>query len=563
MSSEKSESSFLPKSNTFKNILNKPKEEPKSFGKEEFLARRKFFLQKLESEGGIPKPKSLISNSATRNKNSKERTKTTFIKPIYTTSNVSSNLKRTDGEKEMFSLPDHEWSVSSAKSESLRKIIDMAGKQETNTVGKSVFSARQKFFADSQLSSVDQLMPRPSTPPGYSYIDRCPSPSLEPRRHSYSLYTSSSPSFGSSSISSSNQTPIVAPSPKPASFSLPWEQSNNTKKDIIQPKPQQSVNIIESLEKTPLVSEEIVKLPDPVNFTKETLSMDETASVKIEKMEMIKPMVAKIIESLPDPVIFTKEQLPNDEPNELTVYRVEIPEMYTPKTIYIMPEPVSATKEILPQDELLNIDIETIVCSKPQTPEIITIMPEPVVISSELLPQDQPLEIETININAEKMNIPEKIHISEKYNEIDNELKTNIVKTMDISSLTLESNIEEKKGKVKNNDYYSSEVQPLIDNNRDTYESENDSIDENQPLLDNDNKNLTKKSSIGSISEVLNSNGTLSLDEPLPRKSIPEYQSDETINDLIDLSDSDNLSDEVKNWYSVVNNAITNNENNN
>jgi len=123
--------------------------------------------------------------------------------------------------------------------------------------------------------------------------------------------------------------------------------------------------------------------------------------------------------------------------------------------------------------------------------------------------------------------------------------------------------LKKKKGKVKNNDYYSSEVQPLIDNNRDTYESENDSIDENQPLLDNDNKNLTKKSSIGSISEVLNSNGTLSLDEPLPRKSIPEYQSDETINDLIDLSDSDNLSDEVKNWYSVVNNAITNNENNN
>jgi len=665
MSSDKSDSSFFPKSNAFKNILSKPKEEKKSFGKEEFLARRKFFLQKLENEGGIPKPKTLINNSATKKKTSNEKIKTTFTKPTTPTptpATTSSSIKSTKSipvEKEKIALPEREWSVSSAKSESLKKIIDLAGKKDTNTVGKNVFNARQKFFADSQLSSVDQLMPRPATPPGYCYFERCPSPSIEPRRNSYSLYTSSSPALSTSSVISSYSTPVIAPSPKPAAatttYSLPWEHVND-KKSVAQPKPHPTTNVIESLENLPLVSE--VTLPEPVQFTKETLPIDEPISVKTEKVEAIKPMIGKIIESLPEPIqfttetlsmdepltvkiinvdeikpslpkhiiieeklpepiVFTKEQLPVDEPIELITSIVKMPEMNIPKIICLLPEPVSITKEVLPQDELLNIKTETVVCSNAQIPKMITIMPEPINISKELLPQDQPLEIETVNVVAEEKKTPEKVYIADKYDEVNNELKSDMAKTMDISSLTLESNIEEKKENRKSSDsslnnYYSNETQPLIDINSEVSDK-SDSIDENQPLLNNEiiniatenkplidfdndllldnkplidfntefmNNNITentlisfddnehdieiknKKSSIGSISELLNSNGTLSLDEPLPRESIPTYQSeDNTVNDLIEFSDSDNLSEEVKNWYSVVDNAIRKEEN--
>jgi hypothetical protein len=676
MSSEKSDSSFFPKSNAFKSILNKPKEEKKSFGKEEFLARRKFFLQKLESEGGIPKPKSLINNSSTKKKTSNEKIKTTYNKPISSsTSNVTNNIKSTKSneveKKEKIVLPDHEWSVSSAKSESLKKIIDLAGKKETNTVGKNIFDARQKFFADSQLSSVDQLMPRPATPPGYCYFERCPSPSIEPRRNSYSLYTSSSPSLSSSTILSSSPKPVIAPSPKPATYSLPWEHGNDRKKDVVQPKPKSPVNVIESLEKLPLVSEETIKL-DPISFTKETLPMDEPSTIKIEKVEIIKPMVGKIIEflpepiqfttetlsfdepltvktinveeikpylpkrvtiqeKLPEPIKFTKEQLPMDEPINLNTTKIEIPKMNIPKLIHILPEPVSFEKEVLPQDKLNDVIIEKVVSSNAETPKIINIMPEPVKVSNVLLPNDEPLKIENINVSAEEKKIPEKIYISDKYDEVNTELKSDIAKTMDISSLTLESNIEEKKENRKSSDsllnnYYTNETQPLIDINSESSENKSDNIDENQPLLEHqqslhekqplidfndeiiddiqkplidfdneliiDNKplidfntesinnNITgntlisfddehdievknKKSSIGSISELLN-NGTLSIDEPLPRKSIPTYQNeDNTVNDLIDFSDSDNLSDKVKNWYNIIDNALTNEENKN
>ena len=594
MSSEKNDS-FFPKSNAFKSILNKPKEEKKSFGKEEFLARRKFFLQKLENEGGIPKPKPLINNSTTKKKTSNEKIKTTYQKS--TTPTVStSHIKSTPVEKEKTTLPEKitlpEWSVSSAKSESLKKIIDLAGKKDTNTVGKNVFNARQKFFADSQLSSVDQLMPRPSTPPGFCYFERCPSPSIEPRRNSYSIYTSSSPSLNSASILPSSPTPIIAPSPKPApatTYSLPWEHGKDNKKNIVEPKPKSSVNVIESLEKIPLVSE--ITLPEPVKFTKETLQVDEPLSVRKEKVEAINPMVAKIIVSLPEPIQFTKVALSTDEPLTVETSIVEMPEMNIPKTICILPKPVSHTKE--------------------------------------LLPQDKPLEIEKVNIVAEEMKIPEKVYIvADKCDDVNNELKSDAAKTMDISSLTLESNIEEKKENRKSIDKslnnYTNENQPLIDNNSETSESAdenkplldfNDEITtknkplidfndeiidiatENEPLLDFDNNllldngpsidfntesfsnNITENTLIsfddehdneiknkktGSISELLNSNGTLSLDEPLPIKSIPTYgENDNTVNDLIDSSDSDNLSDKVKNWYTVVDNAISNEQNKN
>ncbi|OUM65564.1 hypothetical protein PIROE2DRAFT_7405 [Piromyces sp. E2] len=617
MSSEKSDSSFFPKSNAFK-----------SFGKEEFLARRKFFLQKLENEGGIPKPKSLINNSSsTKKKSSNEKIKTTYKKPITTTSTdttssattspatTASNIKITKSpivEKEKTILPDHEWSISSAKSESLKKIIDMAGKKETNTVGKSVFNARQKFFADSQLSSVDQLMPRPATPPGYCYYERCPSPSIEPRRNSYSLYTSSSPALSSSSILSSSPTPVNAPSPKPATYSLPWEHGNTKKKNTVQPKPQTPTNVIESLEQCPLVSEET--LPDPVTFSKEALPKDNPISINIEKVEAVKPMVAKILESLPEPIKFTTQTISIDEPSTVKIIKVEEIKPSLPKHIFIeekLPEPVIFTKMSLPNDQPIELMTYVIEMPKMNIPKLIHILPEPVSITKQALPQDEPLEIETVNVAAEEKKIPEKIYISDKYDDVNNELKTDIEKTINISSLALESNIEEKKGSKRSSDgslnnYYSSETQPLIDIDSDVSENVNEKqplldlnnetinvITENKPLIDfdekplidfsteNTNNNITentlisfdddydneiknKKNSIGSISELLNSNGTLSLDDPLPRKSIPTYPSeDNTVNDLIEFSDSDNLSDKVKNWYTVVDNAISNEENNN
>jgi len=296
---EKSGSSYNPQSNALKNILKNPKEEKRTFGKEEFLARRRYFLEKLENEGGVPKPKPFISNS-TKKKISNDKIKTSFNKTVNTSDgtkstttiknkitktndikNTSSNneikstssnneikstssnneIKSTSSNNENVNLHKNEWTLANAKSESLKKILTLAEKKDTHTVGKNVFNARQKFFADSQLSSVEQLMPRPSTPPGYCYFERCPSPSYEPvRRNSYGLYSSTSPALSSSAISSSS--PVLSsalPSGSPSlssssTYSLPWEHGNNKKKDIIQPKPQKSTNIIESLENTPLIS---------------------------------------------------------------------------------------------------------------------------------------------------------------------------------------------------------------------------------------------------------------------------------------------------------------------
>ncbi|ORX49745.1 hypothetical protein BCR36DRAFT_353493 [Piromyces finnis] len=640
MSSENSDSLFSPKSNTFKNILSKPKEEKKSFGKEEFLARRKFFLQKLENDGGIPKPKSLINNSVSKKKTSNDKIKLSFNKPVVSSSNIKSTRSTID---EKIVIPDHNWSVSSAKSESLKKIIDLAGKKETNTVGKNVFNERQKFFADSQLSSVDQLMPRPATPPGYCYYEKCPSPSLEPRRNSYGLYTSSSPVLGSSDYKPSSpipvisspiiSSPVIAPTQKTTTYSLPWEHGNSRKKEVVQTKPQtKPLNVIESLEKCPLVSEEVVKIQESINTTSETSQID-------EKIESIKPLVPNIIEPLPEPIkystevlandeplfistinvekinpslpkhifieeklpdslVFTREQLPNDEPIELTISIVNMPEMKIPKLIHILPEPITYTKELLPYDELLEVKTETIVCDSIQTPKIITIMPEPAKVTSELLPQDQLINVETVYVDAEEKKTPEKIFID-----------------------NIEENIENgNSGDDSINNYCTNETnetQPLIDINSevsDYSKNENEKIEEKQPLIDlldfnneisnniiedkplidfdnnifennteNNNSNLTennlinfeddfnienetkksKTNSISSISELLSNNISLSLDEPLPRKSIPTYPSEDTVNDLIEFSDDDNLSDKVKNWYNVVDNAIINEENQN
>jgi len=677
-----SDSSFNPRSNALKNILNNPKEEKKSFGKEEFLARRRYFLEKLENEGGIPKPKSLIDNSSTKRKPSNEKIKTTtfsYKKNITTTPTTTTSIKNESSKSmtstsntnvktnkiEKITLPAHEWTIASAKSESLKKIIDMAEKKDTNTVGKSVFNARQKFFADSQLNNVDQLMPRPSTPPGYVYFERCPSPSYEPlnyRRNSYGLYSSNttlSPSLKPSTPSyslSSSPTPS-APSPV-TTYSLPWEHGN--KKDLSYSKQNSSSNHqhhgIEVLENKSLVSEEIIiPLPEPVSFKKEKLIMeDEPLSIKIEKIEAEKPMLPKIFESLPEPIQknsmilpedkpltvniikvesikpqlpkhfvavieeklpepikFKKEKLIVDEPIELITVMVPLSEKHLPKIIYLMPKPITFTKELLPNDKLLEFKIETINYPIKQIPKIITILPEPVKISSQPLPQDKPIEIITEKVTLDEKKIPKIINIPssdikhENHFFERNNLKSNLNKTMDISSLSLESNIEEKKEIKKNNDgllntYYSSESQPLIDFENDITDLPN----ENQPLLSfNDkplididimnNEELTenhmntiteetlisldenllietkenfvkKTNSVSSISELLNSNGKLSLDEPLPRKSIPispdSYNAEKNENDgdddLIEFSGSE-MSDKVKNWYNVVDDAIS------
>jgi len=400
MSSEKYDSSFNPKSNAFKNILNEPKEEKRSFGKEEFLARRRFFLEKLENEGGIPKPKPFVNKSpAVNKKTSFEKLNISISKRINSASSINStpsNLTK-NIEKKNAKLPDHEWSISSAKSESLRRIIDLANKGETNTVGKSVFSARQKFFADSQLSNVDQLMPRPSTPPGYCYIDRCPSPSFEAsnRRHSYSMYSSQS-------LSSS---PIIAPSPKQAvsatTFALPWEQGNK-KREIVQPKPQTQVNVITFLEKHSLVSENSIELPKPVTFKKETLSIDESLTIQTEKIELLSPMIAKILVTLPKPIQFNTETLPDDKLITIDIINIENIEPQLPKHFFALPEHVKFEKIFLSNDEPLEIINEFISMPIKNIIKFIQILPEPVNITMELLPQDELFDIITETVIADE-----------------------------------------------------------------------------------------------------------------------------------------------------------------
>jgi len=663
-SSDKSESLFNPQSNALKNILKKPKEEKKTFGKQEFLARRKFFLQKLENDGGIPKPKSLINNSSTKKKTSNEKIKNavTITKSINKTPSpqpVSTKPKTTNIEK--ISLPpSHEWSISSAKSESLKKIIDLAEKKDTNTVGKNVFNARQKFFADSQLNSVDQLMPRPCTPPGYVYFEKCPSPSLEPRRNSYSLYSSSpvlSPSLKPASPSLRPSSPYVKPaspipslptlssSPTPTTTTyLPWEHGNSKKKDVVTPPKQHTNSGIECLEKVPLVSEESIVLPEPVNFNKESIVIEEPAEIKIEKVEASEPMIPKLIKLLPKPVEVSTISLPNDEPILIQTTKVEEIKPQFPQLIVIpekLPESVKFEKVPLPDDEPVELKTEFVKMSEVNIPKVIQILPEPVKISKEVLPQDEPLDIMTETVVAGEQQIPKPIEIEQPEERAD--MKSNIIKTMDISSLALESNIEEKKENKRNDDLlnkplidfgndgnYSSnsssdsientnENQPLLDLDHEIINNSNNDLllgnFESQPLLDNtkqslpefnndllssnfdsqplidfsnettevNNSNMTenplisfdenpllidvkeesstkKTNSIGSITELLMNNGTLSLDEPLPRKSIPPTPNSDMDENLIELSESE-MSDKVKNWYSVVETAINKDEN--
>jgi len=586
-SSDKNESLFCPQSNALKSILNKPKEEKKSFGKQEFLARRKFFLEKLENDGGIPKPKSLINNSSTKKKTSSEKIKTAVnatksINPSVTktptktpvTINNSKSTKSSTSNIEKLSVSSsHEWSLASARSESLKKIIESAELRDTNTVGKSVFNARQKFFADSQLSSVEQLMPRPCTPPGFVYFERCPSPSVEPRRNSYSLYSSSpvlSPSIPPASPVPSTSIYSSSPTPSKSGCSLPWEHADHKKKEVAQPKPQ-SAKTIDSLKKLPLESKETIVLPEPVVFTKEALTIDEPITVKTEKVEAVEPMVAKMIkilpkpvqasvmplpldepmmvtivkaekiepqlpkeitipEELPESVSFEKIQLPNDEPIELTTETVPMPEKHIPKAIYILPEPIEATKEELPQDQPIDIITETVVAGEQQIPKIINILPKPEEATKEELPNDESLEVITETVTAEKEQIPKIINIAKQENdESDSSISDNENKPL-LSDEIVEPNQEPEE---------ADETEPLINLNSEITE------------------NISKKTnSIGSISELLINNGTLSLDEPLPRKSIPATP---TEGNLIDLSGSD-MSDKVKNWYNVVGEAINKEE---
>jgi len=437
-------------------------------------------------------------------------------------------------------------------------------------------------------------MPRPSTPPGYCYIDRCPSPSFEAsnRRHSYSMCSTSQ---------SLRSSPIIAPSPKPVNpslsttFSLPWDRSSN-KKELIQPKPQTQTNVIKFLEKHSLVSENTIELPKPVTFKKEVLSIDTPITIQIKNVETLNPMIAKVLESLPEPIQFNIETLPNDKqmsidiiniknikpqlpkkffilpnpvkfekiflsydkPLEMITEFISMPIKHIPKFIHILPEPVNVTKEILPQDSLLDINKVTVVADEKQFSKIFTILPEPVMVSNVLLPQDEPFYVETVNIIPAEKHIPEdvKLVIEEVFNDRST-LKSDLIKTTYTSSLTLESNIEAKKEtkRINYNDllkcYQPIETQPL-----------NKTLDEIQPLLDYDteniNNNITENESINSnssINEFLNNNGTLHLDDPLPRKSIPTYENNEEQFNLIDLSEND-ITDKVKNWYNVVDNAI-------
>jgi len=617
MSSPDKNSLFNPKSNALKNILKNPKEEKKSFGKEEFLARRKFFLQKLENDGGIPKPKTPINNSITKKKISNEKIKTAFIAtkntnttvspliPTSSSNNNKSNNTNNNNDEKINLPPAHEWSITSAKSESLKKIIDLAEKKDTNTVGKNVFNARQKFFADSQLNSVDQLMPRPCTPPGYVYFEKCPSPSLEPRRNSYGVYSSSpvlSPSLKPASPIPSLSILSSSPTPSTSTYSLPWEYSNNKKKEDTQQKSQSNNNGIESLEKIPLISEE--SLPDPVNFKKEIIDIEKPIDIITENVEASKPMIPKIITLLPKPVQKTTIPLPLDESIPIEIFKVETVAPQFPKHITIskkLPESVKFEKIQLPNDKPIELSVEVVELSKRHMPKKIHLLPESIEIKKEVLPEDEPLEIKTKIVDVGYQQIPKIIKNVEQPKEtINNDLMNDYYTNKSKPLIDIDDNITSYNSSTENinrnqtfisfnNEIIDSskqseslididsnlftdnyQVKPLIDFDNNTTEINTNSMtekplisfDENPLLIDvkDEIKNeKTKTNSIGSISELL-INGTLSINDPLPRKSIPPTPNSEINGNLIELSESE-MTDKVKNWYNVVENAINREEN--
>jgi len=232
-------------SNSYKSIFNKEKKTV-GVGKDEFLARRRFFLEMAQNESNKNVKKTPSSNHITARYTNNLKPEPKF-KPIKSTSNASfskdpssSSTNKTSASKTTTKLrptytklPEDapktisgSAGFSSPKSNSLKNILSQVGRNQY--VSNDEFRSRRKAFEDAQLNDITQLLPRPLTPSGYCYYgrsspllgnDRPWSPASErPWSPAYERHGSPTPSFDSERSFGASEV------------RLPWERPTQNKK---------------------------------------------------------------------------------------------------------------------------------------------------------------------------------------------------------------------------------------------------------------------------------------------------------------------------------------------
>lgn len=166
------------KSNAYKNVFSHDRKS--GVGKEEFLARRKLFLEMAQNENqnknqtfSKPKPKPIPSYKKNDNSKSTSNSKfsTNYLSTTSTTKASTSTTKKSPLRSTDFKATTGLAGFSNPKSNSLKSILSQVGRGN-QYVSTEEFHSRRKAFEDAQTNDITQLLPRPSTPSGYTYYGR-------------------------------------------------------------------------------------------------------------------------------------------------------------------------------------------------------------------------------------------------------------------------------------------------------------------------------------------------------------------------------------------------------
>jgi len=271
-------------SNSYKSIFANKDKKDVGVGKDEFLARRRFFLEMAQNESkNAKKNQSSVSSRYTNGlkpeskfRPIKSTSSASFSKnPSSSASNKTSTTKSETTLRPTYTkLPDNTQKTitgsagfSSPKSNSLKNILSQVGRNN-QFVSNDEFRSRRKAFEDAQTNDITQLLPRPLTPSGYCYYGRSSpllgngrpwSPASErPWSPAYERHGSPTPSFDSEKSFGASEV------------RLPWERPSQTKKTTTATTPAKEEKKVftnpavpgsPALSATPITSDEPMAIP--------------------------------------------------------------------------------------------------------------------------------------------------------------------------------------------------------------------------------------------------------------------------------------------------------------
>jgi len=279
-------------SNSYKSIFNNKDKKDVGVGKDEFLARRRFFLEMAQNESKNAK-KSFSPNHVTNRYTSNLKPEPKF-RPIKSTSSAafskdpsasstsksSSATNKTASTKSPSLRPTitkltetpktltGSAGFSAPKSNSLKNILSQVGRNN-QYVSNDEFRSRRKAFEDAQTNDITQLLPRPLTPSGYCYYGRSSpllgasssrpwSPASErPWSPAYERHGSPTPSFDSERSFGASEV------------RLPWERPTQNKKTTTTTPAKEEKKVFTNpavpgspaLSATPITSDEPMAIP--------------------------------------------------------------------------------------------------------------------------------------------------------------------------------------------------------------------------------------------------------------------------------------------------------------